>query len=184
MTHSDIYTKEQLHEAFTVSDAKVKELQKELNRERLNIQGMFQDVVYYREKFYAQHFQHNVPSIGTPEEQLQQIQDFFKTDYRIDTTPSGSYFAYEIISPTEIYMWYSWRDPDCFKDDMTDMLELILKLSQRYQIYYTGVHNVLKNHSILISDPQDPIKEYRVDQDRLLKLQKRMNRIRNYSIKG
>ena len=146
-TETNEYTKEQLHEAFTIEHSARNECEDRFNQCMRYAKGLEWERNLFRDLWLRYHVQENVQVAGEMDYAL----DFYfnNPDRMLFMTPKGGYYA---IVPEEdcLFIVFAWSEPD----DRKEMLELIKSVQDAYgqPIRYTGVFNVAKNHSIEVRD--------------------------------
>ena len=143
---SEKYTKMQLMEAFTVEVETRKQLNKELNDERRISKQLEYEKQLYFDKWLRMFVKENVAITGDVEESLDYF--FSHPSHRTFMTSSGGFYC---VTQEEdcLFIHYAWHNPKEWKSELKEMTELIRRISDYagQPIRYTGVSNIMKNHS-------------------------------------
>lgn len=144
---TDDYSKTQLHEAYTEEYYARKHLESQLRNEIRNHASTRYERDIFRDDWLRYHIKENVEVSGNMEDSL----DYYFNHPRREVffTKSGGYYA-TVLEDNCVFIVFAWANKKQWRHESTDMLELIRNIGiyAKQPIRYTGVNNVMKNHSI------------------------------------
>lgn len=151
MSHTETskYTKEQLHEAFTIEALTRKQLQEQLKQAEKNAAQLRYDRDRFQDKYMMLHIKKYMGNLPDGQSIDDEIDKFFRDPTRqIYFTPSGGYYC--LVQQEEcVFITFAWHNPDKWRAEIRDMTSLIRSIAgvSRMPIRWSGKVNVLKNHS-------------------------------------
>ena len=139
------HDKQTIFEAYSLEHHTRKALNKQLNDERRTSQALRFDCQAYQDMWLEEHVRNNVAVEGDIDEAISSY--FAHKGRKLFLTPSNGYFA---ITEEEdhLFIVFAWGNQKHWRREIRDMTDLIKRIaSYGKPIYYTGVNNILKNHS-------------------------------------
>lgn len=143
------YTFEQLGEAYETEQRTRIQLNKQLNDEHSRLAAMKYDRDIFMEKYLRLHIEKHVKVEGDIQADMNGY--FNDRTRQVHFTPSGSYIC-TIQMEDCVFVVFCWANKAKFRQESID-LPLLLKSIQNTEmraVRWTGVRNVLSNHSIEI----------------------------------
>lgn len=141
------YTNEQLHEAYSVEHHAHKQTQEALKRSQKEVAQIRYERDKFMEDWLKLHIRENVFIVGDMDEAIEVT---FSMPHKIFFTPGKGYYVIMLLDDC-LFISFAWYDGT--KTEHRNMAELIRNIARSYQqpVRYTGVNNVLSNHSVEIS---------------------------------
>jgi len=143
----DKHDKQTIYEAYSIEAAQRKYLNKLLNKERKEVARMRFQSQAWQDLWLEQDIRANVKIEGDMDEAIDYY--FGHPDRQVFFTPNNGYYAMtdegEYLSIIFAnYNHKKWREE---LKDMSDLIKVIAGATNK-PIMYTGVNNVLRNHSV------------------------------------
>ncbi len=143
------HSKEHLYEQYSIQYHNGKILAENLKSCERALAAARYEKEKYVEMWLRYHIKENVKVTGSMDEALDY---YFNSRYRrVFFTPSGGYYAV-VEEEDHLFIVFAWTNPDKWRYEYKDMPALIRSIvnSSQLPVRYTGVNNIMKNHSIEI----------------------------------
>ena len=140
------YTKEQLWEAFTEEHYKRKQLETTIKALSRSEAAARFDAKVFEEKYLREHIRNNVAIVGDMDAALN---GFFAHPMRKVMWTKGEGYLCYTVEPERVFIWFAWGNHDRYRDEIMSWRTAVQAIRKVYglPIQYTGVNNVLTNHS-------------------------------------
>ncbi len=143
------HNKQAIYEAYSIEHAARKHLEGELSRQVQVNAGLRYDRDKFMEKWLRLHIKENVEIVGDMEVTLDR---YFADPYRkVFFTQSGGYYCL-LQKDDYLMIVFAWYNKKQLKQEYKDMPDLLHHIAQftAQPIRFTGIVNVVKNHSVEI----------------------------------
>ena len=144
------HSKQAIYEAYSVEAAARKEMNYLLNEERRRVAMHCFDAQAWQDHWLEYIVMTDVEIVGDKRETLD---EYFAHPRRgIVMTPAKGFYAFT-NEGDHIFIWFAWTNPHEWRTEYRDMPRLIKDLAKRVvlPVRYTGVDNIMKNHSIEVA---------------------------------
>ena len=143
------HSKEEWYEMYSIQKHKADTLEENLKRCEKALAGERYERDMYLEKWLRLHIEKHVKVEGDMEEALDYY--FDHPWHKVFFTPSGGYYCL-VEENDHLFIVFAWTNPDEWAQERKDMPTLIKSLynAAHLPIRYTGVNNIMKNHSVEI----------------------------------
>ncbi len=143
------HSKATLYEAYSIEHAARKHVEGELKRETQLNAGLRYDRDKFMEKWLRLHIEKHVKIVGDMDATLDR---YFNDRYRkVYFTQSGGYYC--LVQKEDclmiVFAWYNQKQLKQEHKDMPDLLKHIVAIAGQ-PVRFTGIVNVVKNHSVEI----------------------------------
>jgi len=143
------HSKQKLYEAYSIEHVARKRIEGDLKQATMINAGFRYDRDKFMEKWLRLHIEKNVEIVGDMDATLDR---YFNDRYRkVYFTQSGGYYC--LLQKEDclmiVFAWYNQKQLKQEHKDMPDLLKHIVAISGQ-PIRFTGIVNVVKNHSVEI----------------------------------